>query len=144
MRIGPCIFVINEEEEPTRCYLVFYYTYERLNKFRAALCPSSGAHNYTSDYHMEVSEIVQKALKETFITLQNEAEKLGLIINTNKTKYMKLTGKTKLTKQDMEVIGTSYEAVNQFIYLGSQINSKNLIQEEYKQEIEVCLQIKNY
>jgi len=30
----------------------------------------------------------QKALKETFITLQKEAEKLGLIINTNKTKYM--------------------------------------------------------
>ena len=78
----------------------------------------------------------QKALKETFITLQNEAEKLGLIINTNKTKYMKLTRKTKLTKQDMEVIGTSYEAVNQFIYLGSQINSKNLIQEEIRLRIQ--------
>jgi hypothetical protein len=35
-----------EEEEPTRCYLMFYYTYERLNMFRAALCPSSGAHDY--------------------------------------------------------------------------------------------------
>jgi hypothetical protein len=44
---------INEEEEPTRCYLVFYYTYERLNIFRAALCPSSGAHDYISDYHMD-------------------------------------------------------------------------------------------
>ena len=28
----------------------------------------------------------QKAMKETFITLQKEAEKPGLIINTNKTK----------------------------------------------------------
>jgi hypothetical protein len=44
--------VINEEEEPTRRYLVFYYTYKRLNMFRAALCPSSGAHDYTADYHM--------------------------------------------------------------------------------------------
>jgi hypothetical protein len=50
---GPCIVVINEEEGPARCYLVFYYTYGRLNMFRAALCPSSGAHNYISDYHMD-------------------------------------------------------------------------------------------
>jgi hypothetical protein len=47
------ITFLNEEEEPTRCYLVFYYTYERLNMFRAALCPSSGAHDYISDYHMD-------------------------------------------------------------------------------------------
>jgi len=37
--------------------------------------------------------------------------------------------KSNLTKQDTEVTGTSYEAVYQFIYLGSQINSKNSIQE---------------
>jgi hypothetical protein len=45
--------MINEEEEPTTCYLVFYYTYERLNTFQAALCPSSGAHDYLSDYRMD-------------------------------------------------------------------------------------------
>jgi hypothetical protein len=45
--------VINEEEEPTRCYLVFYYTFERPNMFRTALCPSSGAHDYISDYHTD-------------------------------------------------------------------------------------------
>jgi hypothetical protein len=53
MCFGPCIVVINEAEEPTRCYLVFYYTYDRLNMFRAALCPSSGAHYSISDYHMD-------------------------------------------------------------------------------------------
>jgi hypothetical protein len=74
----------------------------------------------------------QKVLKETFITLQKEAEELGLLINTNKTKYMQLTRKTNLTKQGIEVTGTSYEAVNQFIYLGSQINSKHSIQEEIR------------
>jgi hypothetical protein len=52
MCVGPCIVVINEEE-PARCYLVFYYTYERLNMFRAALCPSSRAHDYISDYDMD-------------------------------------------------------------------------------------------
>jgi hypothetical protein len=55
MCIGPCIVVINEEEEEetTRCYLVFYCTYDRLNMFWAALSPSSGAHDYISDYHMD-------------------------------------------------------------------------------------------
>jgi hypothetical protein len=53
MCIGPCIVVINDDEEPTRCYVVFYYTYERLNMFRAELCTSSGAHGYISDYHMD-------------------------------------------------------------------------------------------
>jgi hypothetical protein len=53
MCTGPCIVVINGEEEPTRCYLVFYYIYERLNMFRAALCPSSGANDYISDYYMD-------------------------------------------------------------------------------------------
>jgi hypothetical protein len=44
--------LLNEEEEPNRCHLVFYYIYDRLNMFRAALCPSSGAHDYTADYQM--------------------------------------------------------------------------------------------
>jgi hypothetical protein len=42
----------NKEEEPNRCYLVFYYTYDRLNMFQAPLCPSSGAHDCTVDYHV--------------------------------------------------------------------------------------------
>jgi len=52
MCIGPCIIVITEELEPTGCYLLFYYNYDRLNMFRALLCPSSGAHDYSADYHM--------------------------------------------------------------------------------------------
>jgi hypothetical protein len=52
MCIGLCFIMINEEE-PTRCYIVFYYTYNRLNMFPAALCPSSGAHDYISDYHTD-------------------------------------------------------------------------------------------
>jgi surface polysaccharide O-acyltransferase-like enzyme len=30
----------------------FYYTYDMLNMFRAPLCPSSRAHDYTAYYHM--------------------------------------------------------------------------------------------
>jgi hypothetical protein len=61
---------------------------------------------------------------------------MGLIVNTNKTKYMQLTRKTNIIKQDIEVEEKSYEAVNQFIYLGSQINSKNSIQEEVRPRIQ--------
>jgi hypothetical protein len=32
------------KEDPNRCYLVFYYTYNMSNMFQAALCPSSGVH----------------------------------------------------------------------------------------------------
>jgi hypothetical protein len=44
--------VSTEEGEPTRCYLVFYYTYDMLNMFRAPLCPSSEAHDYAVAYHI--------------------------------------------------------------------------------------------
>jgi hypothetical protein len=49
---------------------------------------------------------------------------------------MQLTRKTNTIKQDTEVEGKSYERVNQFIYLGSQINSKNSIQEEIRLRIQ--------
>jgi len=47
-----CIIVITEEQEPTRCYLLFYCTSYRLNMFQALLCPSLGARDYNADYHI--------------------------------------------------------------------------------------------
>jgi len=38
---------------------------------------------------------------------------------------MQVTRKTNVIKQGNEVARKSYEVVNQFIYLGSQINTKN-------------------
>jgi len=49
---------------------------------------------------------------------------------------MQLTRKTNIIKQDIEVEGKLYEAVNHFKYLGSQINSKNSIQEEIRLRIQ--------
>ena len=43
---------------------------------------------------------------------------------------MQLTRKTNVIKQDIEVAGKSYEAVKQFIYLGSQTNGKNSIKKK--------------
>ena len=39
----------------------------------------------------------QKGLKENFVILQKEAENLGLIINTNKTKYIQVAPPKKQT-----------------------------------------------
>ena len=49
---------------------------------------------------------------------------------------MQLTRKTSTTKHDFEVSGKSYETVDRFIYLGAQINSKNLIQDEIRLRIQ--------
>ena len=42
---------------------------------------------------------------------------------------MQLTRKISRTKQDLEVAGNTYEAVDQVIYLVLQTNSKNLIKD---------------
>jgi len=52
MCIGPSIILIIEESNPTRCHLLLYYAYIRLNMFRAPLCPSSGAHDDSVGYHI--------------------------------------------------------------------------------------------
>jgi len=52
MCVGPCIILTTEEQNPTRCHLLLYYAYVRLNMFRAPLCPSSGAHIDSVGYHI--------------------------------------------------------------------------------------------
>jgi hypothetical protein len=47
--------IICKKKKPTRCYTVVYWTYNLLNKFRALLCPSSGAQDCKdsiSTWHM--------------------------------------------------------------------------------------------
>ena len=39
-------------ERPTRCHTIVYWTYVSLNMFRAPLCPSSGAGDYTDIHSM--------------------------------------------------------------------------------------------
>jgi hypothetical protein len=46
-----------------------------------------------------------KSTQVKFITLRKETEKLGLIINTNKSKYMQLSRKINKTKQNIEIAG---------------------------------------
>lgn len=68
-----------------------------------------------------------KKLTKTFLKLEKEAKEIGLIINEEKTKYMKLAAEDKVQVQQQLALGDyKFEKVNKFIYLGSEINvSKN-------------------
>jgi len=46
------ITIAIEEYNPTRCHLLLYYAYVRLNMFRTSLRPSSGAHDDSVVYHI--------------------------------------------------------------------------------------------
>jgi hypothetical protein len=52
MCFGSCIVIIDEEENRLDPTQYFYWTCNRLNMFRAPLCPSSRALDYTADYHV--------------------------------------------------------------------------------------------
>jgi hypothetical protein len=74
------------------------------------------------------------ALNEMFLTLEKEARYAGQTVNKSKTKYMKTAkGKDKITQQ--YIIGHSqFESVNEFTYLGFQINSHNKISYEIQKK----------
>jgi hypothetical protein len=82
--------------------------------------------------HIVMIAITQKALKKTFITLQEEAERAGLIINTNKTKYMHLTRKINISNQDFEIAGNMYEVC----IFGIENMIKNVIKDEIRLRIQ--------
>jgi len=71
-----------------------------------------------------------------FVTLEKEARDAGLIVNQSKTKYMKTAReKGKITQQC--IIGQyQFESVNEFTYLGAQINTQNKISEEIRKRIQ--------
>jgi len=65
-----------------------------------------------------------------FLTLEKEAQYAGLIVNQSKTKYMKTAkGKDKITQQYI-LEQNQFKSVNEFTYLGTQINVQNKRSEE--------------
>ena len=74
------------------------------------------------------------AMVETFNKLKKEAEEVGLIINVNKTKYMKCS-RNKLLQEKITIDNLEVENVQSFKYLGVLINGHNSIEEEIKARI---------
>jgi len=57
---------MRREEKPTRCHWMLYCTYDTLNKFRALLCPSSGARDYTECNRRNVRDFGRVFLRSNY------------------------------------------------------------------------------
>jgi hypothetical protein len=64
------------------------------------------------------------ALKDFLVNVESEANKRGLRINKNKTKYMEVTRATS-SSDHLRCGKYEYEHVNKFTYLSSQFNQIN-------------------
>ena len=83
---------------------------------------------------VSISARTRGALAETFTILKRDAEKYGLIINQEKTKYMRKTRKV-ITQQDLLIDNMEFEHASSFKYLGSIVNQINTIDEEIQNRI---------
>jgi hypothetical protein len=76
----------------------------------------------------------KKSLIETFCKLKYEAQKVSLIVNNNKTKYLRCTRKI-MQPTYIDTGEGQFEQVNSFKYLGAMVNTDNTIEEEIKKEL---------
>lgn len=68
------------------------------------------------------------SLKENYIKLEQSAALSGLKINETKTKYMKMSrNETRRNQQNLTIGEYNLEGVNNFEYLGSELNNKNMM-----------------
>jgi hypothetical protein len=76
----------------------------------------------------------KQVLTDAFFKLKQEALKVGLITNINKTKYLYCIRKSN---QHNHLIagGEQLEQVNSFKYLGRVVNTDNSIEQEIKERI---------
>ena len=76
----------------------------------------------------------KSAMIETFNNLKEQSMQFGLVINENKTKFLKCSNKDEVLK-DLNINNMKFQQVSNFQYLGSIVNSNNTIEEEVKKRI---------
>jgi len=92
---------------------------------------------------MKLGEIISYLFIYLFIITKNNAEALvvptketGLEVNANKTKYMVMTQDQNAEQShSTKIDNSSFERVEQFIYLGTTLTNKNSIQEEIESRL---------
>jgi sorting nexin-29 len=74
---------------------------------------------------------------EAYTSLKREAAKIGLLVNEEKTKYMKTSDATvpQQVGNSVTIDGQNFEVVKEFIYLGVLIRADNDISQEIKRRI---------
>jgi hypothetical protein len=76
----------------------------------------------------------KQTLMDTFEKLKNISSQYGLIVNENKTKYMKCTWKA--TQLDRLKVGNKQiDQVTSFSYLGTLVTENNTLEEEIRERI---------
>jgi hypothetical protein len=74
----------------------------------------------------------KQTLIDTFEKLKNISSQFGLIVNENKTKYMKFTRKeTQLDR--LKVENMQIDRVRSFSYLSTIVNGNNTLEEEIRE-----------
>lgn len=74
------------------------------------------------------------SVKEAFQQLQDGAREIGLSINSSKTKYMVASSSSR-SSESFQLGDNVFERVNNFVYLGSEVNSENEIGQEVRRRI---------
>lgn len=79
----------------------------------------------------------ERELKETFGKLHTEAEKVGLQINVEKTKYLVMSAvERRRIKNNLTVRGVvTFENVSSFVYLGAEVNNCNKTSQDVDRRI---------
>ena len=68
--------------------------------------------------------------------LRREADRVGLLINSNKTKYTRFSASTgRRSVKEATINGVTYEGVAEFIYLGTLLSNDNKVEKEIKGRI---------
>lgn len=93
------------------------------------------AHAYADDIVLIARNMT--ALTEMFQIIENEGRRLGLRINESKTKYMKMatTALHEPRARNLNIGGYVFENVENFSYLGSELNTENKISQEINRRI---------
>lgn len=74
-------------------------------------------------------------VKENFTNIEEKGAEFGFKVSEKKTKYMTTSLSDSRSIDTLEVNGKHFETVDNFIYLGSQVNSDNSIGEEIRRRV---------
>lgn len=76
-----------------------------------------------------------EVVKEKFVALDRKGSDFGLRVNDTKTEYMVTSTSDRQYGQNVTINGHTFKVVDNFVYLGSQLNSDNNIVDEIKRRV---------
>ena len=76
-----------------------------------------------------------EAVKEKFVALEEGGSNFGLKVNDEKTEYMVVSSSGRQYGLTVTINQHNFKVVDNFVYLGSQVNSKNDIVDEIRRRL---------